>query len=218
MADKFIMVSLDEEKAKKLAEVISNDTARKILDYLSDKNEATASEISKQLGIAISTLDYNIKNLIENGLVESKEFKWSSKGRQMDIYKLANKHIIISPRKYSEFKETLKNILPVVLIGIGVGIYIEFKTRTKFMITDTIETITKTQPIVERTLEKSVAAGQVVGATQSANMQEVVNRSVDIIPRIVEQVSYNGVYFIIGVIFAILLYLIIRRLRKWIIT
>ena len=34
MTEKFIMVSLEEEKAKKIAEALCNKTARKILDYL----------------------------------------------------------------------------------------------------------------------------------------------------------------------------------------
>ena len=208
MTDKFIMVSLDEEKAKKLAEVISNDTARKILDYLSEKNEATASEISKDLNVPISTVDYNMRNLIENGLVESKEFRWSPKGRQMDIYKLANKHIIISPKKYSEFKETLKKILPVAIIGLGVGIYIELKTRMSFLASDTIEIITKLQPTLE--LDKAVMAGSGTLSESAkaapAMMQETVNRTVEVIPRFVEIASHNGIYFILGVIFAIILY------------
>lgn len=218
MTDKFIMVSLDEEKAKKLAEVISNDTARKILDYLSEKNEATASEISKDLNVPISTIDYNMRNLIENGLVESKEFRWSPKGRQMDIYKLANKHIIISPKKYSEFKETLKKILPVVVIGIGVGIYIELKTRMSFLASDTLETITKSQSVLG--LDNAVASGSSALSESAkvapAMMQETVNRTVEVIPRVVEIASNNGIYFILGVIFAILLYLIFSwRRSRW---
>ena len=217
MTDKFIMVSLDEEKAKKLAEVISNDTARKILDYLSEKNEATASEISKDLNVPISTVDYNMRNLIENGLVESKEFRWSPKGRQMDIYKLANKHIIISPKKYSEFKETLKKILPVAVIGIGVGIYIELKTRMSFLASDTIEIITKSQPALG--LDNAVTASGALSESAKVApvlIQETVNKTVEVIPRVVEIASHNGTYFILGVIFAILLYLIFSwRRSKW---
>lgn len=218
MTDKFIMVSLEEEKAKKLAEVISNDTARKILDYLSEKNEAIISEISRDLNIGFSTIDYNMRNLIDSGLVESKEFRWSPKGRQMDIYKLANKHIIISPKKYSEFRETLKKILPVAIMGLGVGIYIELKTKMSFLASDTLETVTKSQPVLG--LDSAVASGS--GAlSESAKaapavMQETVNRTVEVIPRVVEIASNNGIYFILGVIFAIILYSIFSwRRSRW---
>ncbi|MEK6934738.1 MAG: helix-turn-helix domain-containing protein [Nanoarchaeota archaeon] len=213
MTNKFIMVSLEEKKAKKIAEVLSNDTARKILDYLADKNEATVSEISDDLEIAISTVDYNIKNLIDSGLVISKEFKWSSKGRQMDIYKLARKYIIISPGKYSEFKETLKRILPIGVIGIGVGIYIELKNKASFLVSDTKEIITKVEPVVEKAVDEAVSAG-VSSLEAPVAQQEVLNKTIEVIPRIIEQATHNGYYFIIGVVFAIVLYLIFSWRRK----
>mgnify|MGYP001606047112 CR=1 FL=1 len=42
----FVLVSLEEEKSKKLAQVISNTTSRKILDYLSEK-DASQGDIAK---------------------------------------------------------------------------------------------------------------------------------------------------------------------------
>ena len=39
----FILLSLEEQQSKELAQVISNETARKILDYLGKKNEASES-------------------------------------------------------------------------------------------------------------------------------------------------------------------------------
>jgi len=36
--EKFLLVSLNEDKAKKLAQIISNDTCRKIIDFLAEKN------------------------------------------------------------------------------------------------------------------------------------------------------------------------------------
>ena len=112
MDEKFVLVSLDEKKAKDLAEVISNNTSRKILDFLSEK-EATSIDISKKLGIAISTVEYNIKKLVESGLVEAKEFKWSPKGRQQDIYKIKKRYIVITPGKSTELREILRKIIPV---------------------------------------------------------------------------------------------------------
>ena len=59
----FLLVSLKENKAKKLAEVISNKTCRKMLDYLAEKKHVTESEIAKELKIPISTVHYNLDNL-----------------------------------------------------------------------------------------------------------------------------------------------------------
>ncbi|MEK6952638.1 MAG: helix-turn-helix domain-containing protein [Nanoarchaeota archaeon] len=204
MADKFIMVSLEEEKAKKLAEVISNDTARKILDYLSEKNEATASEICRDLSIAISTVDYNMKNLIENGLVESKEFRWSPKGRQMDIYKLANKHIIISTKKSSILKEKLKDVFIMLILGIGVAGLINYFYKPFAVVSNTV---VNNIDVNER-LAESASAGAMKAAPEMAPqaMQEIISKIS--LPNV-------ALWFLLGVIFSILIYLIINwRLRK----
>jgi len=116
--ESFLLVSLKESKAKKLAQVISNESCRKILDYLSEK-EATETDLAKKLDIPISTVHYNLKHLIDAGLVTAEEFHYSEKGKEVNHYKLANKYIIIAPKVFG-IKEKLKSILPVALI-IGLG-------------------------------------------------------------------------------------------------
>lgn len=120
MSEKFVLVSLEEDKAKKLAEVISNPTARKILDYLSELEEAPESKIAKDLKIPLNTAHYNLQNLKKSGLVEVEEFKWSQKGRQIDLYKIAKKFIVISPKGTLFNPEKLKNLFSVAIIA-GLG-------------------------------------------------------------------------------------------------
>ena len=121
MAEKetFVLVSLEENKAKELAQVISSDACRKILDHLSAK-KATESEIAKELNMPISTVHYNLKNLLQSKLVEAKEFHYSEKGKEVLHYSLANKYVIIAPKGATEsFKSKLKSLLPVVgIIGV----------------------------------------------------------------------------------------------------
>jgi predicted transcriptional regulator len=117
MDDKYILVSLNEKKSKDLAHTISNQTARKILDHLSTKEQASAVEMSKSLKIAISTVTYNIKHLQKQGLIEKKGYSWSEKGKKIFHYAIAQKMIIIVPKNF-DWKESLKKILPVALIGI----------------------------------------------------------------------------------------------------
>lgn len=112
--DKFLLVSLEESKTKKIAQVISNPTCHKILDFLAEK-ESTETEISKKLNLPISTVHYNLKQLIEAKLIEVEEFHYSSKGREVNHYKLANKYIIIAP-KQATIGDKLKKILPIILI------------------------------------------------------------------------------------------------------
>ena len=94
----FLLVSLKENKAKELAQAIANESCRKILDYLADKEDATETEISSKLNIPISTVHYNLKQLLAGSLVVVDEFHYSEKGKEVNHYKLANKYIIIAPK------------------------------------------------------------------------------------------------------------------------
>lgn len=117
----FLLISLEDNKAKKIAEVLNNDTSRKILDFLS-KKEATESDISKELAIPMSTVHYNLKILQEANLVVVEEFHYSQKGKEINHYSLANKYIIITPKAdQSNFMEALKKIIPIAIITAGVA-------------------------------------------------------------------------------------------------
>jgi len=121
----FLLVSLEENKAKKIAEVINNDTARKIIDHLA-KKDATESELSTELKIPISTVHYNLKQLQDAGLVIVEEFHYSKKGKEVNHYMLANKYIIIAPKSENpKFLEALKNIMPIVVITAVVAIIMQ---------------------------------------------------------------------------------------------
>ena len=120
MSEKFVLVSLEENKAKKLAEVISNSTARKILDYLSEIEEAPESQIAKALKIPLNTAHYNLQNLKKSGLIEVEEFKWSQKGRKIDLYKIAKKFILISTKGTAIDTSKLKTLFSVAVIS-GLG-------------------------------------------------------------------------------------------------
>ena len=64
----FLLLSLEDSKIKKISNVISNDSCRRILDYLSNKS-STESDLAENLKIPISTVHYNLQQLIETGLL-----------------------------------------------------------------------------------------------------------------------------------------------------
>src|SRR3989338_9327169 len=121
----FLLLSMEDSKIKKISNVISNESCRKLLDFLSEK-EATESEISEKLNIPISTVHYNLQQLVEAGLVSADEFHYSKKGKEISHYKLANKYIIIAPKSTYGIKEKLKSILPVALIAAGAALAIQY--------------------------------------------------------------------------------------------
>lgn len=125
---KHIMFDLDDEKLSVLAEVLSNKTSKKIIEHLVD-SEASEAEIGRDLKLPANTVNYNIKKLAEAGLIEpSKNWFWSVKGKKVLRYRVANKNIIISPKRKSS--NTSKNLLSALLItGIG-ALVIKFFTSS----------------------------------------------------------------------------------------
>jgi DNA-binding transcriptional ArsR family regulator len=115
----FMLVSLDEEKAKRLAQVISNETCTKVLNHLAQGRDGSETEIAKTLGLPLSTVHYNLKLLVEAKLVLADEYHYSEKGREVLHYRLANRYIIIAPLEEKEsFLKKLRGILPALFITI----------------------------------------------------------------------------------------------------
>lgn len=112
-------MSLDDDKAKKIANIMNNDSCRKILDYLTEK-EATESQIAKELKLPISTVHYNLSQLLEAKLIDWENYHYSEKGKEVKHYKVANKYIIITPKgDNSDIKEKLKALLPTTLVSVA---------------------------------------------------------------------------------------------------
>ncbi len=116
------MIDLNDPRTEKIADVISNESAKKILGALAER-EMSESELSKELGIKMNTIGYNVKKLEDAGLIEKvKGFLWSVKGKRIHRYKVSDKRIIISPRTMS------RGVLPAVIvsgiIALGIKIFV----------------------------------------------------------------------------------------------
>jgi predicted transcriptional regulator len=138
MNEKYLLFALDDEKSKKLGEVISSATCKKIANFLAEK-EASENDISKELKMPINTVEYNLKKLLAAGVIEkSKNYFWSKKGKKIDMYKVANKLIVISPKKTNVYSK-LKNIIPVVLISIIATAFIAlYNSKSLFQRSDVV--------------------------------------------------------------------------------
>ena len=124
--DKFLMLNLEDDNSKHIANVISSETSKKILNLLSEKS-LSETDIANKLNIPLNTVHYNVQQLLKSSLIEVKDFLWSEKGKKIQYYQLSNKLIIIAPKNNSEnFINKLKEILPVFIFGsiFSLGIYI----------------------------------------------------------------------------------------------
>jgi len=114
---KQILLDLDDKRIGVLSEVLSNKTAMKIINYLAE-NEASETEIARDLKIPANTVNYNVKKLKESGLIEkTKDYFWSVKGKKILKYKVANKKIIISPKSKSKITNGFLALIGTAGVG-----------------------------------------------------------------------------------------------------
>ena len=188
--EKQILLSFDDEKIKQIAEIFGNKTCKKILEILTEY-ELTETEISQKLKIPLNTVDYNIKKLVQSGLIEKSSHWWSVKGKKMPVYKVSNKKIIISPKKIST---SLKTLVPSILITGLAGLL--------------VRQILKPEQTFSRTKETSALAA---GTAKSA-----VDNFVSQPQTFLQYISSFPIWawFLIGAGFFLIIFLIIKKISN----
>ncbi len=126
--EKLLILPLGEE-SKKITQVISNDTARQVIELLADA-PLSASDIAERLHSPISTVVYNLENLEGVGLIRVDKIKYSEKGREVKIYAPVRKLIVVVPEKTDRKSVTdlLRKYMGVILAAVLTSSLIEFFT------------------------------------------------------------------------------------------
>jgi predicted ArsR family transcriptional regulator len=124
--EKLLILPLGEE-SKKITQVISNDTARKIIELLADA-PLSASDIAERLQTPLTTIVYNLENLESVGLIRVEKIKYSEKGREVKIYAPVRKLIVVVPEKTDRksITDILRKYVGVVLAAVFASSLIEF--------------------------------------------------------------------------------------------
>jgi DNA-binding transcriptional ArsR family regulator len=97
MSEEVIILSPGDSRAQKIAKAISSGTANDILHLLGD-GQKSATDITGSLDLPMSTVKYHLDNLLDAGLVEVVETKYSIKGREIKIYALRDQLLIVAPK------------------------------------------------------------------------------------------------------------------------
>ena len=182
MDKKYLLLSLDDKRLKNIAEVFGNKTSGKIIDFLSETKEASEKDISKKLNLPINTVEYNLKKMLQSGIIEeSKSFFWSQKGRKIKMYKLSRKSIIISP-KSSRISSEIKQILPIALISGIAAASVKFYFDGQNTIQESLQDTS-----VSFALEKTIETGNLISASE-----------------------YYWIWFLTGSVFSIVLFIILK--------
>jgi len=113
--DNFMLVSLNDEKSKAIAEVLASATCKKIINYLADHKEVSQKDLSEKIHSPMNTIDYNMKKLLHAGFIQKrKNFFWSKKGKKIIMYELSNKSVVISHKK--TISDKIKSIVPAFIL------------------------------------------------------------------------------------------------------
>ncbi|HLD81471.1 MAG TPA: helix-turn-helix domain-containing protein [archaeon] len=110
-----VLLPLGEERTKGIAQALSNETARSILNCLSRKS-ATASQVSRELSMPLSTVHYNLEVLEKSELVVVEKTHYSPKGSVVKTYAPAKKLIVLAPQGTESMASRLKQLLPAVAL------------------------------------------------------------------------------------------------------
>ncbi len=209
----FLLVSLKEDKAKELAQVISNESCRKILDYLGEKEDATETEIAKELNLPISTVHYNLQHLMKAGIINVDEFHYSEKGKEVNHYKLANKYIIIAPKTTYGIKEKLKAILPVSLLAlVGAGF---IQVYTRYFRPGVLGAMKAEEAVMEAAVEEvqEKAAAPLMEAAVDEGARAVVEKAPEAVSEVAGAVPNYALWFLFGCVFVIVLVIIFELIK-----
>ena len=194
---KLVVTPLNE--CKQINQVLANDTARKILDIVSDES-LSSSQISKRLTIPLTTVEYNIKRLQDVGLVKIDKKKWSEKGRVVKFYVPQEKFIVLAPKmRRAQVIQTLRKMLPFVGLIAVISVIIEFFSTSMVGSADVHELTRITG--MERTLGDVVTTTSGAGGNGLTAAMQV-------------QSHYGLWFFIIAMVILVTIVLINHYTRK----
>lgn len=127
--EKLLILPLGKE-SKKITQVISNDTARQIIELLAD-SPLSANDIAQRLEAPLTTITYNLENLESVGLIKVERIKYSEKGREVKIFAPVRKLIVLVPEKTDRksVADLIRKYLGIILTALFASSLIEFFMR-----------------------------------------------------------------------------------------
>jgi len=171
-SEKYLNLNLNDENAGKIAEIISNKTAKKILAAIAEtESELSETDIANKLEIPLNTVDYNIKKLLSAGLIEkSSNFFWSVKGKKIPTFRLANKKIIISTK--SKYSGIIGSMLIFGALGFLGNVFKNISSNAKdIYYANSYSPMGSVNDLAEKTVDTGVSlAGSAPTVPESANL------------------------------------------------
>lgn len=119
-SEELVFLETGQEQAQKFIRAMSNQNASDVLHLLKEAGPLRLSDIAGRLGMSLNATKYHIENLMDAGLLEISNTRYSVKGRKVKIYRMKNQIFIVAPSMTDK-----KQILSAVLkYGSFMGLYI----------------------------------------------------------------------------------------------
>ena len=109
---------LDSEEAGDLLSSIACDTARDVLTALHGE-PATASEVADRVDTSLQNARHHLENLQDAGLIRIADTRYSSKGREMNVYAPAEDPTVVFVGRQDDGEgllDSLRQLVPVAAV------------------------------------------------------------------------------------------------------
>lgn len=153
MVDDVVVIQPGDERAQKIARAMASQTANAVIQAFGG-GPLTSSEVARLMKIPITTASYHIDNLLDAGLLEVAETRWSEKGREVKVYALANQVLIIAP-PVSDLRSVLQKY--ATLFGILVFASLSLLTFLPLLLPPAFQSV----PMDSQGMPEPTAAGGV---------------------------------------------------------
>jgi len=124
------IVGLDDDQLDEVLNVLSSDTARRILSVIYT-DAATPSDIRDQTGLSLQSISYHVTQLKEAGLIQIADIRYSEKGREMNVYAPADDPVIVfvgTEDRKSGLRKLFKRVFGAGLVLVAATAYVFVKT------------------------------------------------------------------------------------------
>lgn len=118
--EEVVILESGQEQSQKFIKAISNQNASEVLQLLRESGPLRLSDIAERLGMSLNATKYHIGNLMDAGLLEISNTRYSVKGRKIKMYRMKNQIFIVAP----SMNEKQEIISAVMRYASFLGLYI----------------------------------------------------------------------------------------------
>jgi Predicted transcriptional regulator len=99
--EEIILLEPGKERAQNIVKAISHQNAGELMQLLSTEGPMRLSDIANRLELSTNAAKYHVENLMNAGLIEVSNTRYSVKGKKMKVYRLKNQVFIVAPGRSS---------------------------------------------------------------------------------------------------------------------